>query len=109
MAAAKSLGDGMISVWRQALAEGAEKVEVEGESYPVTFTRAKKLRVVRFQWKSYDLDGIEQNPQTRSRWAELARQGKRVMQFSYQHRYVANVCDGKLLRYHDWKSLELPE
>jgi len=53
--------------------------------------------------------GIEQNPKTASRWAELARQGNRIMQFRCSGRYVANVCEGKLLRYPAWKALELPE
>ena len=49
-----------------------------------------------FCYDDYRLDGIEQNPETTSRWAALAREGKQVMQFSYQHRYVASVCEGKL-------------
>jgi hypothetical protein len=31
------------------------------------------------------------------------------MQFSVNRRYVANVCEGKLLRYPAWRSLNLPE
>jgi hypothetical protein len=104
-----TLGETLISVWQQALAEGKAAVELEGETYPVGRTRAKKLRTVEFRFGEYRLDGIEQNPQTGSRWAELARQGKRIMQFSVNRRYVANVCEGKLLRYPAWKSLHLPE
>ncbi len=109
MAADRTLADALISVCRQALVEGAPAVELAGETFPVTFTKSKKLRVVRFKWQAYELDGIEQNPQTGSRWAALARQGKKVMQFSYSRRYFANVCEGKLLRYPAWKSLDLPE
>lgn len=104
-----TLGDALISVWKQSLAEGISAVDLEGESYPVTCTRAKKLRTVEFEFAGHRLDGIEQNPQTGSRWAELARAGKRIMQFSVNRRYVANVCEGKLLRYPAWKSLNLPE
>jgi hypothetical protein len=39
---------------------------------------------------------MEQNPQTKSRWAELARSGNKVMQFLSEGRYVANVVDGKV-------------
>jgi hypothetical protein len=53
--------------------------------------------------------GIEQNPATKSRWAALAREGSRIMQFRCQGRYVANVCEGKLLRYPAWTALALPE
>jgi hypothetical protein len=55
------------------------------------------------------LDGIEQNPETSSRWAALAREGKRVMQFSHEHRYFANVCEGELTRYPAWSAQRLPE
>jgi hypothetical protein len=104
-----TLGDTLRTVWSQALVEGRRAVELEGESYPVTATRAKKLRTVRFPYRSYFVDGIEQNPSTGSRWAQLAREGKRVMQFRCMARYIGNVCEGKLLRYPAWQALELPE
>jgi hypothetical protein len=37
--------------------------------------------------------GIEQNPKTKSRWALMARSGKKVMQFIQDGRYVAVVAD----------------
>jgi hypothetical protein len=104
-----TLGEALISVWQQALGEGREDIELEGEAYPVTVSRAKGLRMVEFNLGSYRIVGIEQNPKTESRWAELAREGNRIMQFRCKGRYVANVCEGKLLRYPAWKGLELPE
>jgi len=104
-----TLGEALISIWQQAMAEGKSVVELEGEVYPVGHTRAKRLRTVQFTFGPHRLDGIEQNPQTGSRWAQLAREGERIMQFSVNRRYVANVCEGKLLRYPAWKSLKLPE
>jgi|SRR3974377_2204446 len=104
-----TLGDMLISVWQQVLIEGKSTVDLEDKTYSVGSTRAKKLLTVRFDYDDCRLDGIEQNPETTSRWAALAREGKRVMQFSYQHRYVANVCEGKLTRYPAWHSLRLPE
>jgi hypothetical protein len=65
--------------------------------------------MVEFDFGSNRLVGIEQNPKTTSRWAELAREGNRIMQYRCKGRYVANVCEGKLLRYPAWKALELPE
>jgi hypothetical protein len=103
-----TLGETLTSIWQQALAEGKSPIELEGKTYSVGSTRAKKLRTVRFHYADYRLDGIEQNPETTSRWAALAREGKRVMQFSYQHRYVANVCEGTLTRYPAWHALRLP-
>jgi hypothetical protein len=43
--------------------------------------------------------GIEQNPKTKSRWAAIARSGKKVMQFIQDGRYVAVVADGKATLY----------
>jgi hypothetical protein len=43
---------------------------------------------------------VEQNPSTNSRWAKLAREGKKVMQFLADGRYVAGVVDGKVTLYH---------
>jgi hypothetical protein len=43
--------------------------------------------------------GIEQNPKTKSRWAMMARAGKKVMQFIQDRRYVAVVADGKVILY----------
>ncbi len=104
-----TLGEAVISVWRQVLADEAPVVQLEGRRYPVDRSRAKKLRTVRFAYESHQLDGVEQNPETTSRWAELAQEGKRIMQFSCGHRYVGNVCDGELTRYPAWFALDLPE
>jgi hypothetical protein len=42
---------------------------------------------------------ILQNPETKSRWAQEARSGKKVMRFLGEGRYVANVVDGKVTLY----------
>jgi hypothetical protein len=89
-----NLGETLIEVWRQVLVEEKSSVELEGRTYSVVATRAKRLRTVSFNSSSHVIDGIEQNPETGSRWATLAREGKRVMQFSFGRRYVGNVCEG---------------
>ena len=104
-----TLGETLIEVWRQALVEGKPRVELEGKSYPVTTTRAKKLRTVLLDYTPYHIDGIEQNPETGSRWALLAREGKRVMQFTIGRRYISNVSESELVRYPAWHSMGLPE
>jgi hypothetical protein len=38
-----------------------------------------------------EIRGLEQNPETKSRCAQMARSGKKVMQFLREGRYVANV------------------
>ena len=104
-----TLGDAMVSIWQQALGERREVIDLEGATYPVTLLKAKGLRMVEFDLGPYRIAGIQQNPRTESRWAELARQGSRIMQFRCNGRYVANVCEGKLFPYPAWKALELPE
>ena len=104
-----TLGDTLVSIWQQVLAEGKSTVDLEGKTYSVGKTRAKRLRTVRFDYAECRLDGIEQNLATNSQWAALAREGKRVMQFSYQNRYIGNVCEGNLTRYPAWHAMRLPE
>ena len=89
----------LIEVWRQALVENAEAVNVDRESYPVRRTPKLGLREVDFTFDGDEIRGLEQNPDTKSRWAQLARSGKKVMQFLSEGRYVANVVDGKVTRY----------
>ncbi len=104
-----TLEETMVSVWQQSLADGKERVDLEGNQYPVRLFRAKKLRSVDFTHGELSIIGIEQNPATNSRWAALAREGKRIMQFRCKGRYVANVCEGNLRRYPACKALALPE
>jgi hypothetical protein len=94
-----TLEDTLISVWRQALEEGAESVKLGSKNYPVRQTPRRGLRQVDFPFEEHQLRGLEQNPETHSRWAQLARAGKRVMQFLEGGRYIAVVADGKLTLY----------
>lgn len=96
---ATSLEETLISVWREALVENAKSVELENRSFPVRRTRRSRLREVDFQFEGHQLRGLERNPDTASRWAQLAREGKKVMQFLRQRRYIAVVVDGKLQFY----------
>jgi len=86
-------------VWRQALVEGRKSVTVESGRNPVRTTPNGRLRQVDFEYERATFRGLEQNPKTKSRWAELARKGSKVMQFLQSGRYVAVVVDGKLTRY----------
>jgi len=104
-----TLPEALLAVWQQALVEEKKEVELEGATYRVVPTRKKKLRAVDFEYGAHRLTGIEQNPETKSRWAQLARKGQRIMQFSCQGRYVANVAEGRLTRYPAWHGLRLEE
>ena len=83
-------------VWRQVLVDDAGIVELGADQYPVRRTGKRKLRQVDFIFDGQQFRGIEQNPETKSRWAEMARSGKKVMQFVSNGRYVAVVVDGKV-------------
>ncbi len=96
---AAGLEETLISVWRQAMVENAQTVILESGSYPVRKTSRSRLREVDFEFEGQMLRGLEQNPNTGSRWARLAREGKKVMQFLLDRRYVANVVDGKVQFY----------
>lgn len=92
--------EALVAVWRQALEEEANLVELQGRRFPVRRTQRRRLRQVDFEFAGEALRGIEQNPETGSRWAELARDGHKVMQFTAGGRYIGNVADGKLTLYH---------
>jgi len=88
-----------MEVWRQALVENAKMVELGKKRYLVQRTPKRSLRQVDFIFDGNEIRGLEQNPETKSRWAQLARSGKKVMQFLSEGRYIANVVDGKLTLY----------
>src|SRR5271170_733180 len=94
-----NLEDALIEVWRQALVEEKGEVELNGLRFPVRRTAKKNLRQIDFRVGEEGVRGIEQNPKTQSRWAQLARKGHKVMQFLMQGRYFANVVDGKVMLY----------
>src|ERR1019366_6343029 len=94
-----SFEQALIAVWRQDLVENADVVELGTERYPVRRTPKRRLREVDFAFDGNTIRGLEQNPETKSRWAQMARSGKKVMQFLSEGRYVANVVDGKVTMY----------
>ncbi len=89
----------LVEVWRQALVENAKVVVLSTERYPVRETPKRRLREVDFLFDGNQIRGLEQNPEAKSRWAQMARTGKKVMQFLMKGRYVANVVDGKVTIY----------
>ncbi|MGA7913767.1 MAG: hypothetical protein WCA00_00925 [Candidatus Acidiferrales bacterium] len=94
-----TLEETLVSVWRQILLDRAAAAEIAGVKYPATRTATNRLWQVDFNFEGHPLRGIEQNPKTKSRWAQLARSGKRVMQFLDGGRYLAVVVNGKVTLY----------
>ena len=89
----------LVEVWRQVLVENSKRVRLGTENYSVRRTAKRRLAQVDFIFDGNDIRGLEQNPETRSRWAQLARSRKKVMQFLSKGRYVANVVDGRVTLY----------
>jgi hypothetical protein len=96
---ASTLDEVLVAVWRQALVDGLKTVTLDSRSYPVRTTPNKKLRQVDFEYQGESFRGLEQNPKTKSRWAELARKGAKVMQFLQGGKYIAVVVNGKVTHY----------
>jgi hypothetical protein len=74
-------------------------VELEGQKFVVRETPRKRLQEVDFVFGGQVFRGVEQNPETGSNWAQMAREGHKVMQFLVAGRYVGNVADGKVTKY----------
>ena len=94
-----SFEETLLSVWRQTMVDEARMVTLDGRKFPIRKTCRSRLREVDFQFNQQELRGLEQNPKTTSRWAKLAREGKKVMQFLEKGRYIAVVVDGKVRFY----------
>jgi hypothetical protein len=94
-----SLESVLVSVWQQSLIDKKKSVDLDSESYPVRQTSKSKLKQIDFRFEDRELRGLEQNPNTKSRWAKLAKEGKQVMQFLEHGKYIAVVADGKVHTY----------
>lgn len=94
-----TLDSTLLSVWQQSLVDKKKAVALDDASYSVRQTSKSKLKQIDFRFEGQDLRGLEQNPNTKSRWAKLAREGKQVMQFLERGKYIAVVVDGKVHQY----------
>jgi hypothetical protein len=89
----------LIEVVRQALSENASSVHLDDREFQVRKTPSKGLREVDFDFQGVTYRALEQNPNTKSRWAQLARKGAKVMQILQSGQYVAAVADGKVTHF----------
>ncbi|MGA2421200.1 MAG: hypothetical protein ABSG69_14055 [Candidatus Acidiferrum sp.] len=94
-----TLEETLLAVWRQALVENLDIIAVGTDTVSVHTTPKQNLKQVDFEFQGRAYRGLEQNPDTKSRWAEMARSGAKVMQFLGGGRYVAVVADGKVHSY----------
>lgn len=77
----------------------ANEVSLFGRAYLVGRTAKRRLAQIDFEFDGVSYRALEQNPETASGWAQLARKGAKVMQFLSAGRYLAVVVDGKLTHY----------
>ena len=96
---ASAIDDAFLSVWRQALVEQKKIITVGDATFSVRRTAKHRLAQIAFELDGIEFRGLEQNPQTKSRWAKMAREGAKVMQFLRAGRYVGVVADGALKHY----------
>jgi len=94
-----TVDDAFLSVWRQALVEQKKIVSLGDATFSVRRTAKHRLAQIDFELDGVEYRGLEQNPQTKSRWAKMAREGAKVMQFLRAGRYVGVVADGVLKHY----------
>jgi hypothetical protein len=94
-----TLEETLLSVWRQALVENLKIVTVGAGTFSVRTTAKLNLKQVDFEFQGRAYRGLEQNPDTKSRWAAMARKGAKVMQFLEAGKYIAVVVDGKIHSY----------
>ena len=95
-----SFEETLIEVFRQAFADNAQSVVLGTERYPIVRTSKRKLRQVDFKFDGQQIRALEQNPDKKSKWAAMAREGKKVMQFLIDDRYVGVVVDGDVKLYY---------
>ncbi len=76
-------------------------VSVDGKSAPVRRTSQQRLRTAAFKVGGHEYQAIEQNPEKPSRWGQLAKSGRRVVQFkdAESNRFIAVVVDGEVTFY----------
>jgi hypothetical protein len=89
----------LIEVVRQVLGESTKSVHLDDREFPVRKTPSKGLREVDFDFEGVTYRAIEQNPNTKSQWAQLARKGAKVMQILQSGQYVAAVADRRVTHY----------
>ena len=93
------LSDVLPDVWSQVLLHDSKVVRIGSETFPVIRSKKKRFRQVYFVFDGMSITGLEQNPDTKSNWARMARDGIKVMQFIHDRKYIAVVAAGKVTLY----------
>lgn len=89
----------LMDVWSQVLLHDSKVVRLGSETFPVIRSKKKRFRQVYFVFDGMSITGLEQNPDAKSNWAEMAREGIKVMQFVQNGKYIGVVAAGKVTLY----------
>ena len=68
-----------------------ETIEIDGYRYHMDYTSRKGLRLFKIEGYSF----LEQNPDTGSNWAKMAREEHQIMWVMKGRRYLAQIRDGE--------------
>jgi len=74
-----------------AMFSGQLEVELGGNKYLIEKFKAKRLKYVDL----YGFRFVEQNPSKTSHWAQMAREGKKILWVFRGRSYYARVVDGE--------------
>ena len=77
----------------EAIFSKETEVEIEGSTYAIKKFKSKNLRYVDI----YGYRFIEQNPNKSSKWAQMAREGSKILWVFKGRAYYARVIDGKFI------------
>jgi predicted Zn-ribbon and HTH transcriptional regulator len=91
-----SFEQALIDDRRQVLVDHINEVKLGKDRYPIRLTLKRRWRQVGFTFDGNEIRGLEQRPQTKSRWAQMSCSGNKVMQFLSEGHYVAKVVDAKV-------------
>jgi len=78
-----------------------DTIKLDSQAIPVRRTSSQRLRTVTFTVDGDEYTAIEQNPDKPSRWGQLARAGRKVVQFKHvaSNRFIAVAVDGEVREY----------
>jgi len=78
-----------------------EETGTKEDRLHVSRTGRQRLRTASFTMNGHEYQAIEQNATKPSRWGQLAREGRQVVQFkdAKTNRYVAVAVDGEIIEY----------
>jgi hypothetical protein len=88
----------------QSVAEqllNSPKIDLNDKLSRVTRTSSQRLRTATFELNGRQYQAIEQNATKPSRWGQLAREGRQVVQFKdvQTNKFVAVSVDGEITEY----------